>query len=521
MAMPGLLDNGRWRGLLLVSLVTLVQGGAAGAAAFATRGLFEAIHADRSLPLVLLLTLAVAGTGIAVARVCARLLGERLGQDYALAVRVALLAHASGMSASAVARRRNGYMSLRFVGDMTAFRNWLGKGLPRLIGAVVMIPAACAVLWMLEPRFALVIAPLLGVVLTVLVVAGPRLEPLHRRLRARRARIAAEMAERMPLAPELDRMGRRPAELHRLRKRTERMITAALQRLVWAESLKAMPDAMAGLAACAVIVTGAQTGASTGTIAGALAIIGLVLAPLRDLASVWNVRAAFLAAHKKCQAALKHEQRKSGQGQKRLPRGPLAVSVHDLPMPHRAPLSLSFPAGEHHDLTCDQRAADILFSTLCGLEHVPPGRVRLSRICLTELSRGSLRRGVQRLTSTPALLKGSLRRNLALGLRKRPTDETLETTAREAGLGELLTELGGLDGPVAELGRDLSARERSALALVRVLLGKPQLVLLGDGVWHLDQRARQVLAAHLATCEVTVLRHPSLAGHERDEPVAA
>ena len=54
---------------------------------------------------------------------------------------------------------------------MTAFRNWLGKGLPRLIGAMVMIPAACTVLWLLEPRFALAIAPLFAV---TLAGAGPR-----------------------------------------------------------------------------------------------------------------------------------------------------------------------------------------------------------------------------------------------------------------------------------------------------------------------------------------------------------
>lgn len=74
------------------------------------------------------------------------------------------------------------------------------------------------------------------------------------------------------------------------------MIRAGLQRLLWAESLKALPEAMAGLAACAVIVIG--------TLAGALAAIGLVLTPVRDLASVWNFRAAHLAAHRKCEAAL-------------------------------------------------------------------------------------------------------------------------------------------------------------------------------------------------------------------------
>ncbi|WP_354540383.1 ABC transporter ATP-binding protein [Roseovarius sp. MBR-6] len=521
MPMPRLMENGRWRGLVTVSLVTLVQGVAAGAAAFATRGLFEAMHAGTPLPPGLLAALIASGLVIAGARVLSRLMGERLGQDYALAIRLALLDHASGMAASAVAKRRSGYMSLRFVSDMTAFRNWLGMGLPRLIAAMVMIPAACAVLWLLEPRFALVIAPLFAATLAVLAVAGPRLEPLHRRLRARRARIAAEMAERMPLAPELDRLGRRPAELRQLRKQSERMIRAALHRLTWAESLKALPDAMAGLAACAVIVTGAKTGVSTGAIAGALAAIGLVLTPLRDLAGVWNFRAAYLAARKKGIAALSRDQRGIGSGETRLPKGAAHVAVRDLETPSGALLSLDIPAGQTTDLTCDPADADTLFLALCGLEKVPPGHVVLSGICLSDLSRGSLRRGVQRLTSTPLVLTGSLRRNLALGLLRRPSDVKLRKAARAAGLRAVMDRIGGLDGALSEGGRTLTAADRSALSLARILLGQPLLVLVDDGFWQLDPKARDAFSAHLATTGATILRHPVLAHADTAGPLAA
>ena len=519
--MPALIADGRWRGLALVSLVTLAQGGAAGMAAFATRGLFEAIHAGGPLSAALIAALAASGLVIGCARVLSRLLGERLGQGYALAIRLALLEHAAGMPASAVATRRSGYMSLRFVGDMTAFRNWLGKGLPRLISGAIMIPAACLVLWLLEPRFALVALPLFGVTLGAMALAGPRLEPLHRRLRARRARIAAEMAERMPMAPDLDRMGRLPAELRSLRKRTGRMIRAGLQRLFWAEALKALPDAIAGFAACAVIVLGARSGVSTGTIAGALAAIGLVLMPLRDLASVWNFRAAYLAARQKCMAALTRVQRETGRGETRLPEGPLHLCLHDLPLPRSARFSLDLPPGDRQTLRCDPGDADALFSVLCGLEPVPPGAVRLSGLCLTELSRGSLRRGVLRLESSPAVLKGSLRRNLALGLLKRPSDARMLRAACKAGLGDLLGRLGGLDGGLAEGGRGLSTRERSALSLARILLGKPQLVLLGEALWHLEPTAQAALRAHLDRCGATVLCHPVLADLTRDGPLAA
>ncbi len=65
------------------------------------------------------------------------------------------------------------------------------------------------------------------------------------------------------------------------------------------------------------------------------------------------------------------------------------------------------------------------------------------------------------------ILAGGLRRAFGLGLTPRPTDERLLTVGRDFGLGRTIARLGGLDGRVAENGRDLSSGERSRLLLAR------------------------------------------------------
>jgi ABC-type multidrug transport system fused ATPase/permease subunit len=114
-----------------------------------------------------------------------------------------------------------------------------------------------------------------------------------------------------------------------------------------------------------------------------------------------------------------------------------------------------------------------------------------------------------------------LRRNLALGLLNRPSDAKLRKAARAAGLRTLMDRIGGLDGPLAEGGRSLTAEERSALSLARILLGRPQLVLLAEGFWHLDPGARDILAAHLESSDTTILLHPALAQVSAGRPLAA
>jgi len=496
MAMPRLLDDRRGRGLAAVAAVTLAQAAAGGAAAFATRTLFEAMHGGAALPALPLAVLVVAGLVIAVTRIASRVMGEGLGQDYARDIRAALFDHAARMPARAVADRRAGSMSLRFVGDMTAFRNWLGLGLPRLVTGAILIPALLAVLWTLDPIFAAVVWPVLGVTLLAITLGSLRLVPLQRRLRVRQARIAAEMAERMPLAPWLDRLGRRGTELAQLQRRTDAMIRAALRHRRAAETLRALPDLVAGGAAALVILFGHRAGVTPGTITAALAVLGLVLQPLRDLGGVWNHRAAFLAARIKAEAALSRGQRDLYRAGQALAKGPVAVQFDQVRLPSGLAFSFDVAAGQTACLPLGELDAEAVTDMLRGLDAPGSGRILLSGTDLRDLSRGSLRRGVALVGTRPEILQGSLRRVLTFGCSDRPTDSALETLARDEGLGPLLDRLGGLSGTVREGGRNLTRGERLAISLLRARLLGPRLILAGadcDGaglarVAHLQRR---------------------------------
>ena len=478
MPMPPLLDRKRGWGLAAVAVLMVVQGGAAGAAAFATRSLFEAMHDGGALPLPALAVLAGAGLVIAATRVAARQIGERIGQNYARQIRTALFESAARMPARAVSQRRNGYMSLRFVGDMTAFRNWLGLGLPALVAAFVSVPAMLAVLWLLDPVFALAVLPVLVPTLAMIAWGGVRLVPMQQRLRTRRARIAAEMAERMPIAPQLDRLGRRGKEVGLLEKRTDAMIAAALQLRFGVESLKALSDLAAGIAAALVILVGYRSGLGTGSIAAALAVVGLLLSPLRDLGAVWNYRAAFRAAGIKAEAALSRALRDVYRDGKSLPKGAVEVVFDDIALPSGARLTFNVARGADTDLVLHEHDAEAVVDMLLGLDAPSTGAIRLSGIDLRDLSRGTLRRNVQRIGTKPEILQGSLRRVLMMGCDDRLDDAALEPLAREAGLDTLLDRIGGLGGKVLEGGKNLTHVEKLAISLVRVSLSRPKLILI-------------------------------------------
>ncbi|WP_288365884.1 ABC transporter ATP-binding protein [uncultured Marinobacter sp.] len=504
---PGLLDNGRKQQLAVVFVLVCAEGFAAGAAALATRGLFNALHSKAGLPTGLMALLAVSGLMVALCRVFARTSGEQMGQVYGLEIRKALFSQATFMAVSDVSSRRAGYMSLRFVGDLTAFRNWLGLGLPRLMAAFVLIPVALFVLgWMYLP-FLWAIAPLYLGALLVIGIGGARLPEYQRRVRSRRAAIAADMTERMPIAPDLGHLGRRSSELRRIVSRTERMVLESVNRVHYAEWLKSVPDVISGVAALGVIWIGSSHDISTGTVAGGLSALVIALKPMRDLAGVWNHWSAFRTAHLKLIEALRRPTRRAGSGGKRLREGrPLSVRCEELNLSPLSNLSGSIRAGSRVLIKGGNGTGKSrLLRALSGLEKPESGNIKLDGKDIQQLSQGSLRRSVWRISDDVSILGASFRKNLTMGLDVRPSDSEIDDMVANVGLSRRLAVKGGLDGRSAEGGRDLSAGERVKIVLARAMFAHPGLVLIDSCVNQLDERGKQALINWLDDLQATVV----------------
>ncbi len=508
--LPAIQGEGRGRSILLVAFLALGQASAAGAAAFATRDVFAALGEESpGLPLLALGLIVMAGFAIALLRVAERLVAERVGQNYAASLRLKLFKHLSQMPAREVSKRRRGALALRFVGDLTAVRGWVSLGIARLVSASIVLPLAAAVLFFLNAdlAWAAVFPIVLGLVAMALI--GPRLGPAHKKLRARRARLAADMSERVPHAPELRLLGRSSIEIAHLQRRTEKLIVSALERARGAALLRAVPDAVSGLAAAAVLWMALRSGAAGAEVAGALAAVGLMIQPLRDLAGVWDRHRAWIAARNKCQSILssprvaraqrqKERRQKEGGQQEGRPKEEgqrdevLALSA----LPSLGPQELLFKqvsAGVLYNVNATAQAGQkiaivggngsgksTLLGLAAGLEAPAEGCVRLGGRAPTDLRAAERRKLLSLVGRHSPILAGSLRRALTMGAAERPEDSTILAQARAFGLGDAIERLGGLDGRVNEAGRNLSAGEARRLLLVRAALSKPSLMLLDE-----------------------------------------
>lgn len=502
MTPPGLFDGKRRA--LFIGLVgfSVVQAVAFAAAAIATRAAFGAFHAGTALPVLAITTLGIAGVVSALMQFAFRTLGETLGQDYARDVRLALFDHASRSDQSDLDQRRMGYHLLRFTGDLTALIAWPGVGLPRLIQAAILFPAALGVLAYLNPIFGWVgLAAVLPTVLG-LAIWHRALLRRHKDLRKKRALLAADITERLPVAPQLAAFGRRQIERRRIGRKASDLAGAAQDRRRLSEALKAIPDLSAALAGCAILTLGSLHSLPAATVAAALAALALTVMPLRNVVSSGNRAAAFQAAHAKLSMALMRPLAPHSDRETRLKRHPLTL---DIEFEGKPPLHV--PAGGQATLSREQM--DQLVPVLTGVTLCDAMAVQLDGRDIRTLTPGSLRRCVGVLTDAPLLLKGSLRRAITLGLTQNPSDADIQKILAAAGLADAIHILGGFEQRIAERGANLTAEHRALISILRVCLQKPGLILVQQGA--------QAHAAWLSSLPATKLVQASPSDQDADK----
>ena len=163
-------------------------------------------------------------------------------------------------------------------------------------------------------------------------------------------------------------------------------------------------------------------------------------------------------------------------------------------------LNLSVPAGALLALVGPSGAGKTTISQLIPrLYDVSSGSVELGGIDVRNATRASMTEAIGVVSQDPHLFHDTLRANLLYAKPDASPDELRDALSKAQILPLIDSLPDGLETLVGERGYRLSGGEKQRIALARLLLKQPRIVVLDEATAHLDSESEAAVQAALAT----------------------
>jgi ATP-binding cassette subfamily B protein len=476
--------------------------------------------------LIALLAILDAGVGLLV-----RWYSSRIGEGLIYDLRTEVYDHVQQQSIAFFTRAQTGALISRLnsdvIGAQQAFTSTLGGVLGNLISVAIVLTAMFILSWPITV-VSLILVPLF---LLPARWMGRKLQGLTREQMGINADMSTQMTERFNVAGALlvklfGRPGDEAAAFSRRAARTRDIGVRLAMANRWFFTALVL---VASLATAIVYGLGGNLVISgVITIGTLLALVGLLAQLYGPLTALSNVRVDVMTALVSFERVFEVLDLKpmvmEADDARVLPEGPLSVSFEDVRFhyPTASEVSLaslesvaredtlavgqdvlrgiSFeaPAGTMTALVGPSGAGKTTTTALLTrLYDVTAGTIRVGGTDVRDATLASLRQAVGVVTQDSHLFHDTIRANL-LYARPDATEAELLEACESAQIGGLIAALpDGLDTVVGDRGHRLSGGEKQRIALARLLLKGPRVVVLDEATAHLDSESEAAVSRAL------------------------
>jgi ATP-binding cassette, subfamily C, bacterial CydD len=477
-----------------------------------------------------LLPLFAAGLGAIILRAAAAAAARRTGAACASRVKGALRAECvdriQRIGPLALAGMHAGEIAHVTVDAVEALDAYVSKYLPQRAIATLLPFTVLAVVFPLDWISGLVLV-LTAVFLPVsMIVIGDQAHEKNQRLWARLALMSGRFLDVLQGLSTVRIFGavRREAEQIERASREYRILTMSVLRTAFLSSFMLELISAVSIAIVAVI-SGFRL--LHGTMAFSPAYFILLAAPeyfltLRTLGTLYHSRMEAMSAAEQIQAFLESapSAKPDAAVSKRIIRAP-GVAFRGVEFAYGAApvlsgMDLVISPGEHVVLAGPSGTGkSTLLALLNRFAQVHQGTIEIDGVPLEELDIREWRRSVAWLPQRPTLFHGSVRDNVRLG-RGDASEGDIRRAMSLARVEEIPP-----DAPVGESGQGLSTGQAQRVALARLFLRSPLLVLLDEPTAHLDAESAALVSESIVelsrgrTAIVVTHRPEAAAGMDR------
>ena len=532
--------------LLLLAGVVIVDASISIANPLIYRGIINdgILRANTALIVHLAVLIAALGVLDAALGLAQTYLGTRIGADVVVALRTRLFSHIQRMPLAFFARTQTGALVSRLftdtMGARSAFTDILTTVSYNIVTVVLIIGAMFALSW----RIAVVVLVFLPLFVLPARYWGRRIQSNTRDIMNAGSGMSSMMVERFNVAGAMlsKLFGRPDADAagfeHKARELSRLAIRAGLYGRLLATGLLLMATLGTALAYGWGGVLAVRHTLDLGTVVALTALLVRLYAPVMGLSNLQvTVMTALVSFERVFEVLDLAPMVREKPDAVEVPAGPMSVvfdhvafrypsaaevslaSLESIAIPERrAPqtvlhdIDLSIAPGTLVALVGPSGAGKTTITQLIPrLYDVTGGAVRINGVDVCDARLVSLQQRIGVVTQEAHLFHDTLRANL-LYARPEASDAQIRDALRDAQILDVIEGLSeGLETVVGERGYRFSGGEKQRLAIARLLLKAPDLVVLDEATAHLDSRSeaavQQALERVLAGRTAIVIAH--------------
>ena len=430
-------------------------------------------------------------------------------------LRARLFVKLQSLSYSQIDELGTSAMITRMTSDCTQVQSGVNHTLRLLLRSPIIVFGAAAMAFIVDVRAALVILGLIPVLGVVIVAVMAACIPRYRRVQERLDRVQLSARENLQGARVIRAFCKEEDEQKIFEERNLSLRKAQKRAGLISAIMNPLTYALVNLAVILLVYVGAvrvSSGAlEQGDVVALYSYISLILVELIKLANVVFTVGKAVSCQKRIGAVLDMPAEASvAEAGEQSENGPAVRFEHVTftyaggGAPSLVDIDFTASRGETIGILGGTGSGkSTLINLIPRFYEASAGSVSVGGANVNAIPAQELRERVVVVPQHAALFKGTIRSNLLWG-KEDATEEELLAAVAVAQAEDVVASKGGLDGEVAQEGRNLSGGQRQRLTIARALVRKPEILILDDSSSALDYATDARLRAALKTLDCTL-----------------
>lgn len=419
-------------------------------------------------------------------------------------IRKGLLEHLKGVSVAEYEALGGAGVSSKLVSDINTLDNFVTISIAKLFISSLSLLGVALILFWLNWKLALILLLLNPTVITISALLGRKIKELKRKENAKIEKFQDALSETLDLFIQIRTFNQENRYIKRMIDNAKAIEIASSQFGYKSEAATQFSALifLAGfefLRASAMIMV-LYNEVSIGEMFAIMGYLWFMVTPLQDIVGIIFSYANAKTAMQRLNAILQLQQEPKyphihnpfvSNHTNAIALKHITFSYGDKEVIHN--VSLEIPKGKRVALLGSSGSGkSTLAHIILGLYVPNSGEVYVDDIPVSQIGLDTLREHVALVLQNPRMFNDTLRQNLSLGANY--SDEELYNALKVAQLGHLIEKLeDGLETLIGKEGIRLSGGERQRLAIARMVLTEPNVIILDESTSALDVKTETLL----------------------------